>query len=227
MDTPIGYDKRDELSQALKSMNDALNSNQLIPVSSKAIESVKKAGRPTIMTEEMQKRIIDLAEEYFFIRSIAGKAGVSVDTIERELVGRSDENREANKDFALAFAYARNKFIAYHQQKMMEYATNKREADWRAEAHILTLCDKEFSERKYLTEAVANQDAKILMLIKAEKLTIASQQGQEMLKTVIDTPLQGQEAISLLPFKPEDPKNKGKAKTLKNKGENGSRTPSQ
>jgi len=39
-----------------------------------------------------------------------------------------------------------------------------------------------------------------------------------MLENVIDTPLQTQETISLLPFKEEDPKNKGKAKSVINKG---------
>jgi len=203
---------KDQLNEAIEAMN------QAIPVSSESnkevieIEPVKKIGRPILMTDEMQKKVVKLAEELFHIRAIAGEAGISVDTIERYL---KDEDY---KPFAVAFAYAQNKFIAYHQRKMMEYATEKREKDWRAEAHILTLCDKEYSERKYLTEAVANQDAKILMLIKAEKLTIASKQGQEMLETVITTPLQGQETISLLPFKPEDPKNKGKPKTVKSKG---------
>ena len=155
----------------------------------------------------------------FFIRAIAGEAGVSVDTIERELRGRSDEDREGDKQFALSFAYAQNKFIAFHQKKLMEYASDKKTKDWRAEAHILTLCDKEYSERKYLTEAVANQEAKIIMLIKAESLTIAGDKGKEMLKNVINTPSQAQEDISLLPFKEEDPKNKGKPKTVKNKGQ--------
>ena len=188
---------------------------------------VKAVGRPTKMTDQMKEKVIELAEEYFFIRSIAGKAGVSVDTIERELRGRSDENREGNEEFALSFAYARNKFIAFHQDLLMKYASDKREKDWRAEAHILTLCDKEFSERKYLTEAVANQDAKILMLIKAEQLTIASKEGKEMLKTV-DTTLLQPETISLLPFNPQEvEKSKPKRKTVKNKGQNGSRTSSQ
>ena len=85
---------------------------------------------------------------------------------------------------------------------MMEYSKDKKTKDWRAEAHILTLCDKEYSERKYLTEAVSNQDAKILLLIKAEQLTLASQEGMKMLKgvkTLIDTPSKP-ESISLLPF---------------------------
>ena len=42
--------------------------------------------------------------------------------------------------------------------------------------------------------------------------------GKEMLKNVIDTPLQAQETISLLPFKKEDPKHKGKPERVKNKG---------
>ena len=195
----------------------------LIPVSSPSNKSIapkpiKEVGRPKLITEQVQQKIIKLAEELFFIRAIAGEAGVSVDTIERELRGRSDEDREGNKEFALSFAYAQNKFIAYHQKKLMEYASDKKTKDWRAEAHILTLCDKEYSERKYLTEAVANQDAKILMLIKAEQLTIDGQKGSKMLENVIDTRLQTQETISLLPFQEEDPRNKGKAKNVKNKG---------
>jgi len=191
--------KDDTLNNAIKAMNQAVIPVETVINKEVEIEPVKKVGRPTLMTEVMQKKVVRLAEELFFVRSIAGEAGISVDTIERELRGRSDENREGNKEFALSFAYAQNKFIAYHQKKMMEYATNKREADWRAEAHILTLCDKEFSERKYLTEAVANQDAKILLLIKAEQLLIASQAGKEMLKEVDITPLKA-EKISLLPF---------------------------
>lgn len=198
-----------KVSEALKVMRETVNK----PVK-------RKVGRPSLMTKEMQNKIIKLAEELFFLRSIAGEAGVSVDTIEREIRGRSDENREINEEFALPFAYAQNRFIAYHQRLMMKYATDKRESDWRAEAHILTLCDKEYSERKYLTEAVANQDAKILMLIKAEQLTIAGKKGKEMLEKVINTPSQGEEAISLLPFKPEDPKNKLKPKKTENKGQN-------
>jgi len=213
------------LNEAIEAMNQAI-----IPISNKEIVSKpviaiepadKKRGRPTIMSQEMQERIIALAEEYFFIRSIAGEAGISYKTIERYL------SEEGNKEFVLSFTHARDKWIADKQRKLEAFALDKKTSDWRAMQYLLTIADKEYSERKYLTEAVANQDAKILMLIKAEKLTIASQQGQEMLKTVINTPLQGQEKISLLPFEPEDPKNKGKAKTLKNKGKNGSRTPSQ
>ena len=222
-DTP-----QNTLNSVIESMNKAVLSNKVVTV--KAIEPVqedKAIGRPKLIDMAMQIKLVKLAEELFFIRAISGEAGISVDTIERELKGRSDENREGNKPFALAFAYAQNKFIAFHQRLMMKYATDKREKDWRAEAHILTLCDREYSERKYLTEAVSNQDAKILMLIKAEQLTIATKEGKKMLETVIDTPLQGEEAISLLPFKPEDKKNKGKAKKVKNKGVNAPTPPSQ
>jgi len=185
------------------------------------VQEVRPVGRPIKMTEEMKAKVIELAEEYFFIRSIAGKAGISYKTLERYL------SEKENEDFVLSFTHARDKWIADKQNKLETYATTKSVNDWRAMQYLLTIADKEYSERKYLTEAVANQDAKILMLIKAEKLTIASKQGKEMLETVITTPLQGQEAISLLPFKPEDPKNKGKAKTVKNKGQNGSRPPYQ
>jgi len=213
----------EKLDQAIESMNQAI-----IPVSSETVinkevteDKPKKIGRPTKMTDQMQKRIIKLAEELFFIRSIAGKAGISYKTLERYL------SEKENEDFILSFTHARDKWIADKQSKLETYALDKKTSDWRAMQYLLTIADKEFSERKYLTEAVANQDAKILMLIKAEKLTIASKQGQEMLESVINTPLQGQEAISLLPFKPEDPKNKGKPKTQKNKGENGSRPSSE
>jgi len=174
---------------------------------------VKKIGRPPVITEKKREEILRAAEELFHIRAIAGEVGISVDTIERHL------KKEENKDFALAFAYAQNRYIAYHQRLMMQYAKDKREKDWRAEKYILTIADREYSERKYLTEAVANQDAKIMMLIKAEQLTLATKRGKEMLKTVANTDIQGKEDIDLLPFKPEDPKNKGKAKKVKNKGE--------
>lgn len=206
------------IDQAIESMNQAI-----IPVETvkeiTEIEAVKKIGRPTKMTNHMQAKVIKLAEEYFFIRSIAGKAGISYKTLERYL------SEKENEEFVLSFTHARDKWIADKQNKLETYATTKSVNDWRAMQYLLTIADKEYSERKYLTDAVANQDAKILMLIKAEKLTIAAGKGQEMLESVISTPLQGQEAISLLPFKPEDPKNKLKPKTQKNKGENGSRTP--
>ena len=218
-DTTTGYN----LDKAIKAMNESVSNKEVIDIV--PVKEVKKAGRPKLIDKAMEKRLIKLAEELFFIRSIAGEAGISVDTIERELRGRSDENREFNEEFALSFVYAQNKFIAYHQRLMMKYAKDKKTKDWRAEAHILTLCDKEFSERKYLTEAVANQDAKILMLIKAEQLTIATKEGKGMLEKVINTPSQGEEEVSLLPFKPEDPKNKGKAKKTKNTHQNGTPPP--
>ena len=210
---------KEDIDKAISKMNEAIEDKgsiypDRVSVNNEVIkiEDKKQVGRPKLIDKIMERKLIKLAEELFFLRSIAGEAGISVDTIERHL------KHEDYKDFALSYAYAMNRFIACHQRLMMEYAKDKKTADWRAEAHILTLCDKEYSERKYLTEAVANQDAKILMLIKAEQLTIASKKGKEMLKTVINTPSQGEESISLLPFKPEDPKNKGKAKNVKNKG---------
>ena len=198
-----------KIDKAIKKMKNSVISKEDKP----------KRGRPKAIDQAMKKKLIKLAEELFHLRAIAGEAGISVDTIERELKGRSDEGREKDEEFALAFVYAQNRYIAHHQRLMMKYARDKKTKDWRAEAHILTLCDREYSERKYLTEAVANQDAKIMMLIKAEQLTLASKQGKKMLEKVINTDVQGQEEINLLPFKPEDPKNKGKAKRVKNKGE--------
>ena len=163
-----------------------------------------------LIDERMRSILIRLAEKYYFYKVICAKAGIYEQRLNEEL--------SRNENFRLAFAYARYKFIAHHQQKLIEYAKDKKTKDWRAEQYLLTIADKEYSERKYLTEAVANQDAKILMLIKAEQLTIASKKGKKMLETVVNTPSQGEESISLLPFKPEDPKNKGKAKNVKNKG---------
>ena len=209
------------IDQAIKDMKQSVN-KEVSPKEVTAIQETpkevievedKKIGRPTKVTEAMQKRLVKLAEELFFIRSVAGEADLSVDTIERHL------QDDRFKPFALLYTHALNKFIAHHQRLLMEYSKDKKMKDWRAEAHILTLCDKEFSERKYLTEAVSNQDAKILLMIKAEQLTIAGQQGQEMLKTVNPTPLQPNK-ISLLPFntnKVEKSINKGKKKKTKAK----------
>ena len=212
---------KEDIDKAISKMNEAIDNkeviypngvsvnNEVIPIKDK---EVKQVGRPKLIDKVMERKLIKLAEEYFFIRSIVGKAGISKDTIERYL---SDKENEA---FATSFLHARDKWIAFHQDLLNQYAKDKKTKDWHAIKYLLTIADKEFSERKYLTEAVANQDAKILMLIKAEQLTIASKKGKEMLKTVINTPSQGEESISLLPFKPEDPKNKGKAKRQKNKG---------
>lgn len=193
-DTPKGY-----INQALKNMTLAL------PEVIKDKETVpKKIGRSKLMTKDMQDKVIRLAEEWFFMRSVAGKAGISRHTIEREI--------RDNKDFEQSFTHARDNWIAFHQSRLQDYAQDKKTKDWHSEKYLLTIADKEFSERKYLTEAVANQDAKILMLIKAEQLTLATKEGKEMLKTVVDSPSQGTEPISLLPFEQEDSKNKGKAK---------------
>jgi len=219
-----------KIDQAIKDMKQSLNKSspgspisepsnkevRAIEVVTKEIEPVKpkEIGRPTKMTEAMQSKLIKLAEELFFIRSVAGEAGISVDTIERHL---KDKDYEA---FAVSYTYALNRFIAYHQRLMMEYAQDKKYKDWRAEAHILTLTDKEFSERKYLTDAISNQDAKIMLLIKAEQLTLASKAGMEMLKdvkTVNITEIQP-EKISLLPFDTKEVEQsikKGKKRKLK------------
>ena len=186
-----------KIDQALIDMKQAISPiNKEVIEASKEVVVKKRAGRPTKMTPGMQDKLIKLAGELFFIRSIAGEAGISVDTIERHLKDKGFV------DFAVSYTYALNSFIAKHQRLMMEYSKDKKTKDWRAEAHILTLCDKEYSERKYLTEAVSNQDAKILLLIKAEQLTLASQEGMKMLKgvkTLIDTPSKP-ESIPLLPF---------------------------
>lgn len=193
--------KVNKIDQAIKDMKQAISpiNKEVIEVVSKESKEVvvkKRAGRPTKMTPGMQDKLIKLAGELFFIRSVAGEAEISVDTIERHLKDKGFI------DFAVSYTYALNSFIAKHQRLMMEYSKDKKTKDWRAEAHILTLCDKEYSERKYLTEAVSNQDAKILLLIKAEQLTLASQEGLKMLKgvkTLIDTPSKP-ESIPLLPF---------------------------
>ena len=201
--TPIGYN----LDNAIKDMNKAVNKEVVIDkeVNHKPVEP-KKVGRPTKMDKVMKDKVIDLAERYFFKRSICGKAGIAVDTL-------NDCLRD-NNNFSSSFMHARDLWIAEKQNLLMTYAMDKegnKGRDWRAIKYLLTIADKEFSERKYLTEAVSNQEAKILMLIKAEKLTIASKQGEKMLESVIDTPLQD-ETISLKPFKKPKPKN------VKNKG---------
>ncbi|MCK4321963.1 hypothetical protein KAX08_05560 [candidate division WOR-3 bacterium] len=210
---------KEDIDKAISKMNKAIDNKEVIYPpqvlnSNKGVikdKEVKQVGRPKLIDKAMEVKLVRLAEELFFIRSIAGEAGIDVKTIQRYL-----EDKE-NEDFVLSFMRGRDRWIA-SKQKQLETFSENRSTDWKAMKYLLTIADKEFSERKYLTEAVANQDAKILMLIKAEQLTIASKKGKEMLKTVINTPSQGEESISLLPFKPEDPKNKGKAKRQKNKG---------
>lgn len=173
------------------------------PFTPKMSSETPKIGRPTKMTEAMQAILIKLAEELFFIRSVAGEAGISVDTIDRHL------KDERFKPFASLYTHALNKFIAYHQRLLIQYSKDKKTKDWRAEKYILTIADKEYSERKYLTDAVSNQDAKINMLINAEKLTLAVQEGSKMLKEVDITP--SQEKIGLLPFNEKKIKQSTKA----------------
>ena len=173
------------IEKAIKNMNKSLPVKSKKSTNNKVIEK-RPVGRPTIWTEELRNKVLELAEEYFFIRSIAGKSGIAPVVIRDEM--------HRNKEFASLFLHAQNKFIAYHQEKLIEYAIDKREKDWRAEKYILTLCDREFSERKYLTEAVANQDAKINLQINAEKLTIAQSQGMKLIGS--NRP----EDMNLLPF---------------------------
>jgi len=209
-----------KIDQALKDMKEAVLVNK--PVSKEAIEVEaketpeteeialiepysRKGGRKKLIDDRMRAILLKLAEKYFFYDAICARAGIYRQRLTEEL--------SRNKEFGRSFAYARHKFIAHHQDLLIQYSTDKREKDWRAEKYILTIADKEYSERKYLTDAVSNQDAKILLQIKAEQLTIASQAGKEMLKTVITTPLQPNK-ISLLPFKEVATKKKN----VKNKG---------
>ena len=191
-------------------------SNKVIePKEVKAIEealiepySRKHKTGVKLFNSKLRASLVRLAKKYFFHKTVCAYAGIWEQRLREEL-GR-------NEEFRLAFTHAQACWIATKQKELESYAKNKSTSDWRALKYLLTIADKEFSERKYLTEAVANQDAKILMLIKAEQLTIAGQKGSKMLENVIDTPLQTQEAISLLPFQEEDPRNKGKAKSVKN-----------
>ena len=195
------------IDQAIKDMKQSIN-KEVSPNEVEAKDTPGKAGRPKVIDKVMEAKLIRLAEEYFFIRSIAGKAGISHKTIERYI---SDPG---NIDFVSSFTQARDKWITDKQTKLETYASDKKTADWRAMQYLLTIADKEYSERKYLTDAVSNQDAKILLMIKAEQLTIASQAGNKMLESVIDTPLQSNK-ISLLPFnanKVAKASNKGKKK---------------
>ena len=212
-----------DINKAIERMNQAI-----IPVSSesnkaieaKPVEPIEKAliepysrkhkTGVKLFNSKLRASLVKLGKKYFFNKTVCAYAGIWEQRLREEL-GR-------NEEFRLAFTHAQACWIATKQKELESYAKNKSTSDWRALKYLLTIADKEFSERKYLTEAVANQDAKILMMIKAEQLTIASQKGQEMLKNVIDTPSQTEETISLLPFQPEDPKNKGKPKTVKNKG---------
>jgi len=162
-----------------------------------------------LIDSRMRAILLKLAEKYFFYDAVSAKAGI--------YRARLSEELSRNKPFEQSFAYARHKFIAYHQELLLKYARNKKEEDWRAEKYILTIADKEYSERKYLTDAVSNQDAKILLMIKAEQLTLAQKAGMEMLKDVktVDTTEIQPEGISLLPFDTKEVKKsikKGKKK---------------
>jgi len=182
------------------SINKALNNmKQSIEVPQK-----KKIGRPKVITEEKKEEILKVAEEVFFMQSIAAKVGVYRQRIS-QLV-RED------KDFASSLTHARDKWIQAKQALLEDYASNKKEKDWRALKYLLTIADREYSERKYLTEAVANQDAKITMIIDARQLEQAKKEGMKLIGSSSIA-----EPISLKPF----------SKTVKNKGQNANRPSSQ
>jgi len=210
----------EKLDQAIESMNQAV-----IPVSSETvinkevieIEPVKEEAliEPysrkhktgvKLFNSKLRANLVRLAKKYFFYKTICAYAGIWEQRLVEE-VGR-------NEDFRLAFTHARACWIATKQKELESYAKNKSTSDWRALQYLLTIADKEFSERKYLTEAVANQDAKILMQINAEKLTIAQEEGKIMLSGQNKS-----ESISLRLFQPDK---KPKPKRVINKGENGS-----
>lgn len=207
-------DDTPQISKAIEEMNEAINpeSNKEIevidpkeiepekPLEEALIEpySRKHTTAKKLIDSRMRAILLKLAEKYFFYDAISARAGIY-----RQ---RLDEELKCNKQFGQSFAYARHKFIAYHQELLFQYAKDKKFKDWRAEKYILTIADKEYSERKYLTDAVTNQDAKILMLIKAEQLTIASEEAKKMLKDVktLDTTALQHEKMSLLPFNPKE-----------------------
>jgi len=196
-DTPVEY-----INNAIEAMNKAIpgeTSNKEVnkPIETPEIALIEPYSRKhktgvKLIDRRMRAILLKLAEKYFFYDAVSAKAGIYRQRLTEEI--------SRNKDFGRSFAYARHKFIALHQERLIAYAQDKREKDWRAEKYILTIADKEYSERKYLTEAVTNQDAKINMLIKTEQLNIAVREGKKLLETV-DT--QGQEEISLLPFNPK------------------------
>ena len=194
------------LNKAIEDMNKTVKAEEVLkPVEAELLEPVKKkVGRPKVIDDKKKEEIIRVAEKVFFMQSIASRVGIYKQRINEEL--RRDE------EFASALMHARDKWIDNKQALLEDYAYDKKEADWRAIKYLLTIADKEFSERKYLTEAVSNQEAKILMLIKAEKLTLASEEGKKMLETA---DIKGAEAISLKPFKVKKPK----PETVKNKGQ--------
>jgi len=204
-----------KIDKAIEAMNKEVDHKEIKPVDPETLEIPEKAliepysrkgGRKKLIDSRMRAILLKLAEKYFFYDAICARAGIYRQRLTEEIA--------RSKQFGRSFAYARHKFIAYHQDLLMQYAHDKREKDWRAEKYILTIADKEYSERKYLTDAVANQDAKILLMIKTEQLTIAQQAGKKMLETMDITPLQ-KEKISLLPFNKKEVEqsiNKGKKK---------------
>jgi hypothetical protein len=165
-----------------------------------------KGGRPSRLTPEVQARVIELTEEWFFARVVCAKADIDTGVLR--------DFERANPKFALALTHAKDKWIATQLDLLQTYAHDKKTSDWRAIEYLLSIADSEFSQRKYLTEAVANQDAKILMLIKAEQLFVAQAEGEKMLKA---QQTKGVEDISLLPFVPESKSHKGKAQVKSDK----------
>ena len=211
---------KNPLDKAIESMNQAIISvssetvinkevTEIEPVKEEALiepYSRKHKTGVKLFNSKLRANLVRLAKKYFFYKTICAYAGIWEQRLVEE-VGR-------NEAFRLAFTHARACWIATQQKELESYAKDKRTSDWRAKQYLLTIADKEFSERKYLTEAVANQDAKILMLIKAEKLTIAQQQANIMLSGHIEP-----EKISLRPFQPVK---KPKTETVINTRENGS-----
>lgn len=209
-DTPQ-YDHnefKDELSKAFKNMNKAISNKEVIDTAVKAVNSVRKVrtdkgkkhrpnkevrrdkGKSRVIDKDKEIELIRLAEKWFFYRPICGRANISVEVLQRYL------KEEGNKEFVLSFTHARDNWIANKQQLLQEYAIDKRESDWRAIKYLLTIADKDYSERKYLTDAVSNQEAKIIMLIKAQQLVIAKKEGSKLIGSNVGDP----EKISLLPF---------------------------
>ena len=181
--------------KAIKNMNKSLPVKSRKSTNNKVIEK-RPVGRPTIWTEDLRNKVLELVATWFFTDTIAGKAGIWKARINEEL--------RKNEEFASSFTHARSLWIADKQRQLEQYAKQKKEKDWRAIKYLLTIASKEFSERKYLTEAVANQDAKINLQINAEKLTIAQSQGMKLIGS--NRP----EDMSLLPFDPKRTEKKAK-----------------
>ena len=201
-----------DLDQAIEDMNKSLQDSPespetvinkaLIdkPIEEALIEPYSRKHKTGVklFNSRLRANLVRLAKKYFFYKTICAYAGIW----ERRLT----EELSKNEEFRLAFTHAQAGWIADKQRLLEKYAIDKKESDWRAIKYLLTIADKEFSERKYLTDAVSNQDAKILMQINAEHLTIAQNQGKQMLSGI---PTES-ETISLRPFVQETKKAKSK-----------------